>query len=425
MRPTTLHVGGTLYWELRTRDPDTMLLKDADATPTVAVRRNGVSVGDSVTINKRSATTGIYDCSYNPASEVEGETISFEERVQVTGTSTAQAYYDSGFVVRVTAVERGTDSAALASGVNVTQLGGDTQSLTDLKDFADAGYDPSTNKVAGVVLVDTLTTYTGNTPQTGDSYAIVNNGTHGSSALKAILDIIAADTTTDIPSLIATLQAFVDTEVSAIKAKTDNLPDDPADQSAVEAAITTATSTLATASSLATVAGYIDTEITAIKAKTDNLPSDPADASDIASSFSTVNSTLATISGYLDTEIAAIKTKTDNLPASFPANFSNLGINASGHISRVVLVDTTTTNSDLISAATIASTIFTTQMTESYSADGVAPTLAQALFLIQQAFTEFVITGTGISVKKLDGVTEAASYTMDSATSPTQRIRTS
>ena len=55
--------------------------------------------------------------------------------------------------------------------VDVTKIGGDAQSATDLKDFADAGYDPATNKVQGVVLCDTLTTYTGNTVQTGDSYA--------------------------------------------------------------------------------------------------------------------------------------------------------------------------------------------------------------------------------------------------------------
>lgn len=89
--------------------------------------------------------------------------------------------------------------------------------------------------------------------------------------LDLILDIIAADTTTDIPALIATLQAFVDTEVAAIKAKTDNLPTDPADQSAVEAAITAATSGLATAANLATVAGYLDTEIAAILADTNEL----------------------------------------------------------------------------------------------------------------------------------------------------------
>jgi hypothetical protein len=67
---------------------------------------------------------------------------------------------------------------------------------------------------------------------------------------------------------------------------------------------------------LSTIAGYVDTEVAAIKAKTDNLPSDPADASDIAASFSSVTTTLATIAGYIDTEVAAIKAKTDNLPAS-------------------------------------------------------------------------------------------------------------
>jgi len=55
--------------------------------------------------------------------------------------------------------------------VNAVQLVGGAQSATDLKDFADDGYDPATNKVQGVVLVDTLTTYTGNTPQTADHTA--------------------------------------------------------------------------------------------------------------------------------------------------------------------------------------------------------------------------------------------------------------
>jgi hypothetical protein len=33
--------------------------------------------------------------------------------------------------------------------VDLTQLGGVAQSATDLKDFADAGYDPGTNKITG------------------------------------------------------------------------------------------------------------------------------------------------------------------------------------------------------------------------------------------------------------------------------------
>lgn len=51
---------------------------------------------------------------------------------------------------------------------NLVSIGGDAQSATDLKDFADAGYDPATNKVQGVVLVDTVTT---NTDKTGYSLA--------------------------------------------------------------------------------------------------------------------------------------------------------------------------------------------------------------------------------------------------------------
>src|SRR6185503_4550023 len=113
------------------------------------------------------------------------------------------------------------------------------------------------------------------------------------------------------------IAGYIDTEVGAIKAKTDNLPSDPADASDIAASFSTVNATLAT------IAGYIDTEVGAIKAKTDNLPSDPADASDIASSFSTVNATLATIAGYIDTEVGAIKAKTDNLPSD-PADASDL-----------------------------------------------------------------------------------------------------
>ncbi len=54
--------------------------------------------------------------------------------------------------------------------VNLTQMGGVVQSATDLKNFADAGYDPSVNKVEGVKLADVATTLTGHTVQTGDNF---------------------------------------------------------------------------------------------------------------------------------------------------------------------------------------------------------------------------------------------------------------
>ena len=101
------------------------------------------------------------------------------------------------------------DSMVLGTDVlqsDVTQIGGDAQSATDLKDFADAGYDPSTSKVLGVVLVDTLTTYTGNTPQTGDSFARIGVAGAGLTAVDdATIAAIAAEAV----------------KTAAIKAKTD------------------------------------------------------------------------------------------------------------------------------------------------------------------------------------------------------------
>lgn len=50
-----------------------------------------------------------------------------------------------------------TPTVAGVPEVDLTHMEGGTQTVTDLKDFADAGYDPITNKVQGVVLVDTTT----------------------------------------------------------------------------------------------------------------------------------------------------------------------------------------------------------------------------------------------------------------------------
>ena len=73
--------------------------------------------------------------------------------------------------------------------------------------------------------------------------------------------------------------------------------------------------------------------------------------------------------------------------------------------------------------ASIFTAVLTTQLTESYAADGVAPTLAQAIFLTQQSLHEFAIAGTTRTVKKLDGSTTAATFTLDSSTAPTSTTR--
>lgn len=137
--------------------------------------------------------------------------------------------------------------------VDVVELVGATQSVADLKDFADDGYDPATNKVEGVKLADTLTTYTGNTPQTGNSYARLGAPVGASvssdiAAIAAMTDDIgvagAGLTAVPVPANldvavstrlaagaytapdnvgIAAIGAAVDTEVAAIKTNTDKV----------------------------------------------------------------------------------------------------------------------------------------------------------------------------------------------------------
>lgn len=69
--------------------------------------------------------------------------------------------------------------------------------------------------------------------------------------------------------------------------------------------------------------------------------------------------------------------------------------------------------------------VLNTQMTESYAADGVEPTLAQALFAILQNICEISKSGTTLTIKKLDGSTTAMTFTLDDADDPSSRTRSS
>ena len=120
------------------------------------------------------------------------------------------------------------------------------------------------------------------------------NVTHVGDTLQTAGDIYASQ---------VAIAGYIDTEVSAIKAKTDNLPSDPADQSAVEAAITAATSPLATQASVNTIDDFLDTEIAAIKTKTDQLTFTTANKVDstavLDSAVGTQIDNIENASGYL------------------------------------------------------------------------------------------------------------------------------
>ena len=92
--------------------------------------------------------------------------------------------------------------------------------------------------------------------------------------------------------------------MAAIKAKTDNLPADPASETNVNAN--------------ETKIDTIDTVVDAIKAKTDNLPADPASETNVDANETKIDT--------VDTVVDAIKAKTDNLPGSPAAVGSEMNL---------------------------------------------------------------------------------------------------
>ena len=249
-------------------------------------------------------------------------------------------------------------------------------------------------------------------------------------------DALAADAVTEIQSGLATAAdlATVDGVVDAILL-------DTAEIGAAGAGLTA----LATAASLATVdteVGNLQTDVTAILADTADIqpkigtPAGVSVSADIAAIKVDTAATLVDTNelqtdwangGRLDLLIDAIKVVTDALPNS--GALTDLATAAAlatvdGNVD-AILVDTDTTIPGLIAAMNdlAGSDILTTALVESYSADGAAPTLSQAIFLILQFLYERATVGTTVTVKKLDGTTTAATLTLDSGTTPTSITR--
>ncbi|MEO7778503.1 MAG: hypothetical protein ABIY63_13305 [Fibrobacteria bacterium] len=169
----------------------------------------------------------------------------------------------------------GLDAAATRAALGLASANLDTQLVT-IKNYIDT-------EVAAIKAVTDL---------------LPNAGALSSLATASALTTAQTDLTTlkgYVDTEVAAILAAVDTEVAAIKAVTDALPNGGA------------LSSLATASALSTA----QTAITAIKARTDNLPTDPADASDIAAAISGLNNlsagtVLAQVNAALDAAIAEL-----------------------------------------------------------------------------------------------------------------------
>lgn len=167
-------------------------LMPTTAARTIAVDASGRALSDIDTIKTNAV--------------VNGGTITFPTNATLASTTNITA----GTITTVTTVTNQLTAAAIATGIWQDATAGDFTAANSIGKSIMNGVSLGTGlTVARVTLADTLTTYTGNTPQTGDNYAIVN----GASGLVAIK-----------------------TDTAAIKLKTDNLPALPASTTNITAA---------------------------------------------------------------------------------------------------------------------------------------------------------------------------------------------
>jgi hypothetical protein len=211
--------------------------------------------------------------------------------------------------------------------VNVTQISGDSGAADNAEAFFDGTGYAGTNNV-----MPTVTTLT-NLPTIPANW-LTAAGLAADAVTEIQSGLATSTNVSDAQTAIITQVDANETKIDAVKAKTDNLPSDPADQSAVEAAITAATSPLATAANLATVAGYLDTEIADILADTNELQAAWADGGrldlilDARASQTSVddlptNAELATALGTADdavlAAIATVQSDTNDIQTRLPA----------------------------------------------------------------------------------------------------------
>jgi hypothetical protein len=287
-------------------------------------------------------------------------------------------------------------------------------------------------------VIPTVSTLTGHTAQTGDSYAIVNSGTHGNAAIKGFVDDIgtAGAGLAAVPWN-AAWDAEVQSEVQdAIEANHLDHLIAVADPGGVVAN----SSFWAKLHSKSATPAYTSYDNT-----TDSLEAAATNFDAIASSVSTIATAVATIltdtnelqtdwtnGGRLDLLIDAILDDTGTsgvvVAAASKTGYalSSTGMDAVTLPANIITASSIATGA--IGAAELGSDVITdiwqgTALTEAYAADGATATPAQLLYMIWSALSQFDITSTTLTCRQLDGTTSSMVYTLDDATNPTSRTR--
>lgn len=287
-----------LTFSCNTHDPSDGSASDADSAPSYRIYEDETAspiVNGNLALLDGDNTTGFYSeqvqlTAANGFEKGKSYTIYIEATVSSTKGTMSHSFQMEA------EVDANTVSASNVSS-NLEQIGGVTQSATDLKDFADTGYNPSTHKVENVALTDTCTTNSdmrgtdgANTtvPDVAGTAAGLHATTDGLiTTVDGVVDNILTDTGTTLEG------HLTDIKGTGFSKDTHSLP-----QCLTATSVTVSDKTgFKLASDGADSISASGGDIKAIKDKTDNLPDDPADDSDIDGQLSTITDHLTDIKG--------------------------------------------------------------------------------------------------------------------------------
>lgn len=334
-------------------------------------------------------------------------------------------------------------------GVNVVQISADATAADNAEAFFDGTGYAGTNNV-----IPTVTTLTGHTAQTGDSYARLGAPAGASvsadvAAVKVDTAATLADTGTDGVVVAAAsksgyalssagVQAIWDALTSALttagsigKLLVDN----------INATISSRSSH--TAANVRTEMDSNSTQLAAIVADTNELQTDWADGGrlDLIVDATLVDTnslndtkipdtiSLAAINAEADTAItdaalataanlATVDTNVDAILADTADMQPKLGTPAGASMSADIAAVKSDTAAILVDTA-----VLETAMADSIPADGTIPSPIQALYMLVQHLNERSVSGTTVTIKKVDGSTSLYTLTLDDATTPTSITR--
>ncbi|HZX69756.1 MAG TPA: hypothetical protein VFE77_02975 [Rhodanobacter sp.] len=266
--------------------------------------------------------------------------------------------------------------------------------------------------------VDTLTTYTGNTVQTGDAYARLGAPAGASTAA----DIAAAKV--NLVTLVAGVNVSEIDGQTASAAGTVTFPGTLASPTNITAGTIATVTNLTNAPTSGDLTATMKTSVTTAASAATPVATVSGDLSaTMKTSVTTAASAatpVATVSGDLS---ATMKTSvTTAASAATPAvSVGSGGITstsfASGAIANAAFA------SGAISGAVFASDAMTVlaadAITEAYPTVGAGLTLAKALYSLHQQVYQQSITTTTMTILKRDQATTAKTATINSATAPT------